>query len=104
MTPTSDEKCPLCGRPFPRQKLHGHICSESPRMRHRTVQVIQGHYPDWTMDHGSCETCWRSFRNAAQVMVVLQNAKRGNAADAWARGPTVAEPPPPAQLGETHSE
>ncbi len=71
--------CPLCSQIFPHEKLYAHITSEHPHLRHNTIRTIQAYYPGWLEDHGACEACWKSFRNASQILSVLRSARPHNA-------------------------
>lgn len=71
-----DKICPLCSRVFPREQLYDRINSEHPHSRRNTIKVIQAYYPAWVEDHGACELCWKSFRDAGQVLDLLKGSKR----------------------------
>lgn len=70
-----DKICPLCSRVFPREQLHDHINAEHPHSRRNTIRVIQAYYSAWVEDHGACELCWKSFRDAGQALDLLKGAK-----------------------------
>ncbi len=68
--------CPLCSRVFPHEQLYDHINSEHPYSRRNTIAVIQAYHPAWMEDHGACERCWKSFRDAGQALDLLKGAQR----------------------------
>ena len=72
--------CPLCSRVLALELLRNHIAFEDPRVRQSTIKVIQAYHPSWVEDHGACEPCWRSYRDAVQVVAIMKSAKAQNAA------------------------
>ena len=83
--------CPLCSRVLAPELLRNHIVFEDPRMRQSTIQVIQAYHPSWVEDHGACEPCWRSYRDAVQMVAVMKSARRQTAAGCWNPVPLAAE-------------
>jgi hypothetical protein len=71
----SESICPLCSQVFPSEMLQNHIASEHPRLRHRTIKVIQAYHPGWLEEHGACGPCWRSYRDASQILNVIKCTK-----------------------------
>jgi hypothetical protein len=37
--------------------------------------VIQAYYPGWITDHGACEKCWRSHRDAGRMLDLMKQAR-----------------------------
>lgn len=70
-----DAICPLCSQIHLREQLHSHIANEHPRVREQTIQVIQAYHKGWAAEHGACEPCWKSFRDAGCILSVLKQAK-----------------------------
>ena len=68
----TDGVCPLCSEVFPLMSLHDHIKSEDARLRGSTVQVIQAYHGGWLEEHGACEPCWKSFRDAGQILGLIK--------------------------------
>jgi len=68
----SDGVCPLCSEVFPLSLLHEHIQSEDARLRGSTVQVIQAYHGGWLEEHGACEPCWKSYRDAGQILSLMK--------------------------------
>ena len=84
--------CPLCSQVYLREHLHAHIAREHERVREKTIQVIRGYHEDWVAEHGACEPCWKSFREAARVLSLLKQTKRQRPGYGWQRpGPTDEE-------------
>jgi hypothetical protein len=83
MIPIPDSICPLCSQVFPRELLTGHITSEPPRLRHRTIIVIQAYHPGWMEDHGACGPCWRSYREAGRMFNQMKCARPQDATGFW---------------------
>ncbi len=79
MIPIPDSICPLCSQVFPRELLIGHITSEPPRLRQRTIKVIRAYHPGWTEEHGACGPCWRSYREASRILNLMKSARPQNA-------------------------
>ncbi len=77
--------CPLCSQIFPQDELHQHIAAEPDRCRRNTFVVIQAYHPNWVRDHGACETCWKSYRDAGRVLDHLRRA-RPQRAGTWRLG------------------
>lgn len=75
--------CPLCSRVLPHEQLYEHIASERARFRHSTIKVIQAYHPGWIEDQGACGRCWRSYRDASQIVNVLKGIRPQNAAGPW---------------------
>ena len=75
--------CPLCSQVFQSELLHDHIVSEGPRLRHSTIKIIQGYHPGWVEDHGACGVCWRSYRDAGQILNMMKSARLQHPADYW---------------------
>ena len=75
MSTFPDGICPLCSRVYTQEQLHNHIAGERPQVRERTIQVIQAYHKEWVRQHGACEPCWRSFRDAGCVLSVLRQTK-----------------------------
>jgi hypothetical protein len=75
MIPFPESICPLCSQVFLTAQLHDHIVSEHPQERNKTIKVIQAYHPGWAAEHGACEPCWRSFRNASSIIQMLQSSK-----------------------------
>ena len=48
---------------------------EHPRVRETTITVIQAYHAGWTTEHGACEPCWKSFRDAARILRVLKQTR-----------------------------
>ena len=89
--------CPLCSQVFASELLYQHIASEHPRIRHSTIKVIQAYHPGWAEDHGACGPCWKSYREAGQVLSIIKGARPQNAASFW-------KPAAPAPLAERADE
>ncbi len=70
--------CPLCSRVFPHEQLYDHMKSEHPHARRNAIKVIQAYHPAWVEDHGACESCWKSFRDAGQALDLLKGAQRSH--------------------------
>ncbi len=70
-----DAVCPLCSQICTKEHLHSHIHSEQPRVRQRTIAVIRGHHAWWSIEHGACEPCWKSFREAGRALTLLRQMK-----------------------------
>jgi hypothetical protein len=70
--------CPLCSQFFARDLLHEHIASEHADLRQRTIKVIQAYHPSWVEQHGACEPCWRSYRDAGRILNIMKRAKPQN--------------------------
>ncbi len=75
MSTLLDGICPLCSRVYRQEQLHSHIAGEQPRVRERTIEVIQAYHKDWASEHGACEPCWRGFRDASCVLSILKQTK-----------------------------
>ena len=94
MNSFSDGICPLCSEVLPREQLHRHITSEHPLRRSVIIKVIQAHYPGWMTEHGACSACWQSFRDAGQILKILEASKRKTTVPDWGRtGPEFKHPP-----------
>ncbi len=74
--PGSDGFCPICLRNCSPEQLHAHIRSEDPRRRQKTIEVIRAYNPGWSPEHGACESCWNSFRDAGRVLAMLKGANQ----------------------------
>ena len=72
----SESMCPLCSRFVAREELYEPIASEDPRVRHRTIKVIQAYHPGWVEDHGACGPCWSSYRDAVRIFLVMKSTRR----------------------------
>ena len=83
MIPIPESICPLCSQVFPSELLREHIDSEHPRLRHSTIKVIQAYHPGWVEDHGACEPCWRSYREASRMFNQMKSAKPKNPPGSW---------------------
>ena len=70
-----DSICPLCSEVFPRELLHEQIGLETGRSRERTVRVIQSYHPHWVEEHGACAACWKSYREAGQVIRIIKSTR-----------------------------
>ncbi len=82
--------CPLCSRVKLRERLHSHIADEHPRLRAKTVELIQAYHGDWAVEDGACEPCWRSFRDAGRVLSVLKQMQPRRPDSGWkSHGPAV---------------
>lgn len=77
--------CPLCSQVYLREQLRSHIARERERVREQTIQVIQAYHKDWAAEHGACEPCWKSFREAARVLSLLRQTKRQRPDYEWQR-------------------
>lgn len=77
--------CPLCSQVYLRERLHSHIALEHERVREKTIQVIQAYHDDWAAEHGACEPCWKSFREAARVLSLLKQTKSQWPGHGWQR-------------------
>lgn len=75
MTSFSDSICPLCSQITANELLHTHIMSEDPRLRHSTIKVIQAYHSSWIEDHGACGPCWKSYRDAGQILDVIKRGR-----------------------------
>lgn len=75
--------CPLCSHVFASERLHQHIVTEHPRLRHSTIKVIQCYHPGWIEEHGACGPCWKSYRSAGQIINLMKNARPRHAVDSW---------------------
>ena len=80
-----DGICPLCSQIYMRERLHAHIAREHERVRDKTIQVIRGYHENWRAEHGACEPCWKSFREAARVLSLLKETKRQPLGHGWQR-------------------
>ena len=80
MTESPDSICPLCSEVLPRELLHEHIAVETVRTRERTVRVIESYHPGWLEIHGACPACWKSYREAGQVITILKSTRPQRAA------------------------
>lgn len=67
--------CPLCSQIHVRECLHDHINDEHPRVREATIRVIQAYHKGWMAEHGACEPCWKSFRDAGCILNVLKQTR-----------------------------
>jgi hypothetical protein len=72
--------CPLCSQVYPCQQLHSLISCEHPGVREKTIQVIRAYYAGWAAEHGACEPCWKSFRDAGGILSVLKQTRPQQAA------------------------
>ena len=79
MIPFPESICPLCSQVFARELVHEHISLEHPRLRNRTIKVIQAYHPGWVEDHGACGACWRSYRDAGRFLYMMKSARPQNA-------------------------
>ena len=79
MTVVPEAICPLCSQVRSRAELHESILAEDPRVRRRTIQVIQSYHPGWAEDDGACESCWRSYRDASRILDVMKSTKAPDA-------------------------
>jgi hypothetical protein len=79
MTKLPDAICPLCSEVFPRKLLYQHVEREPIQVRERTVRVIQSVRPHWVEDYGACAACWKSYREAGQVIGILKSLRQGEA-------------------------
>lgn len=64
--------CPLCSHAVGSDLLHEHIASETPRVRERTISVIQAYHGRWLEEQGACGPCWKSYRDAGRVLSILK--------------------------------
>jgi hypothetical protein len=71
-----ESMCPLCSRFVAREELYGQIALEDPRVRHRTIKVIQAYHPGWVEGQGACGPCWRSYRDAVRIFLVMDSTRR----------------------------
>ncbi len=76
MDTSLESVCPLCSQVCLREQLYSHITCECERTREQTVQIIQAHHKGWTDEHGACEPCWKSFREAARILSLLKQARQ----------------------------
>ena len=60
--------CPLCSQVFALEQLREHIAAESAKERARTIQLIQAYHSSWIEEHGACEPCWKSYRDAGRML------------------------------------
>ncbi len=67
--------CPLCSQVYPREGLQTHIAAEHARVREKTIQLIQAYCKGWLSEHGACEACWKSFRDASCTLSVIKLTK-----------------------------
>jgi len=67
--------CPLCSQLHVQERLHSHITEEHPRVREATIKVIQAYHKGWAAEHGACEPCWKSFRDAGRILIVLKQTR-----------------------------
>lgn len=67
--------CPLCSQIQDREHLRSHIQSEHARVQETTIKVIQAYHKSWVLEHGACEACWKSFRDAGRILVVLKQTR-----------------------------
>jgi len=67
--------CPLCSQIHAREKLYSHISEEPPRVREATIKVIRAYHKGWLAEHGACEPCWKSFRDAGRILIVLKQTR-----------------------------
>ncbi|SPE60053.1 hypothetical protein SBV1_370037 [Verrucomicrobia bacterium] len=88
MSPSPESTCPLCSQVLPHEQLYQHIATEHPRLRHNTIKVIQAYHPDWHADDGACEPCWKSFRDASQVLDLMKRSKPHESGDPWTHAET----------------
>ena len=70
-----DAICPLCSQVYPRGGLQTHIAAEHARVREKTIEFIQAHCEGWLSEHGACEACWKSFRDASCRLSVMKLTK-----------------------------
>jgi hypothetical protein len=63
MNPGLTETCPLCEQTLPRARLHPHILTEEPSIRHGTIKKIKARFPGWTHEQGACPDCWDRHRS-----------------------------------------
>jgi hypothetical protein len=75
--------CPLCSQVYLREHLQSHIAGELERVREKTIQVIQAYHHGWAVEHGACETCWKSFRDAGRILNLLKQMKPQRPAHRW---------------------
>ncbi len=68
----SEGICPLCSQFHEKERLHSHIKAEHLRVQEATIRVIQAYNKGWTVEHGACEPCWKSFRDAGRILIVLK--------------------------------
>lgn len=80
MSVLPDGICPLCSKVFPRERLQDHVAVEHPRLRQNTILVIQAYHPSWVLEHGACETCWKTYRDAGRILGMLREARSRNSA------------------------
>ncbi len=73
-----DSICPLCSHVVPREELHNHMDAEPARLRENTVRVIQAYHPGWAAEHGACRPCWKSYRDAGQILKKLSQSRSHN--------------------------
>jgi hypothetical protein len=99
MIPIPESICPLCSQVFPSELLREHINSEHPRLRHSTIKVIQAYHPGWVEDHGACEPCWRSYREASRMFNQMKSAKPKNPPGSWKPAELAAQSPAKVQTG-----
>jgi hypothetical protein len=83
MIPSPESICPLCSQVFLREQLYQHIASEHLRSRDSTIKVIQAYHPGWLQDHGACEPCWRSYREAGRMLKQMKSARPQTVAGFW---------------------
>jgi len=41
-------------------------------VREATIRVIQAYHKGWVAEHGACEPCWKSFRDAVCILNILK--------------------------------
>lgn len=80
---TSENTCPLCLQIHAVELLHRHIFAEDPRLRRRTVNVIQAYHSGWMEEHGACGSCWRSYRDAGQILDLIKRTRPQTDAGQW---------------------
>jgi len=81
----------LCSQVFRRDLLYQHILAEHPRLRHRTIKVIQAYHPGWLEDHGACGPCWKSYREVSRMFNLMKNVRPQSAAGSLAAVALAAE-------------
>lgn len=98
--------CPLCSRVLALELLRNHIAFEDPRVRQSTIKVIQAYHPSWVEDHGACEPCWRSYRDAVQIVAAWlwpflpRQAREPSRLRGGLRNISTHTPPPANRRGE----
>jgi hypothetical protein len=74
MNTTCQSVCPLCKKAIGAEQLFAHMASDHEQWRHSTIKVIRAYHPNWIEEDGACPTCWKSYRNATQILRLLKQS------------------------------